>query len=98
TSITSVMKASEIINEELDLLIHIGQRKIDQLGKGKFPIRVNNVVVVHEILHELSLEVQMKCSRDFPTAFDFIIDLLENMLSDLDDDKKNCAPFFNWLV
>ncbi|GFT36537.1 hypothetical protein NPIL_52101 [Nephila pilipes] len=91
TAITSVIKASVVINEELDLLVHIGQRNIDQLSKYKFPIKVNNVIVVHEILYELALKVQMKSSHDFPKAFDFIVDLLENMLSDLDDDKKLCS-------
>ncbi|GFS40061.1 hypothetical protein NPIL_630141 [Nephila pilipes] len=82
-----------MINKELDLLIHLGQRKIDQLSKYEFPIEVNNIVVVHELLYELAFKVQMKSSDDFPTAFDFIADLLESMLSNLDDDKKIVLHF-----
>ncbi|GFY64755.1 transposable element P transposase [Trichonephila inaurata madagascariensis] len=59
--------------------MHIGQTKTDQLGKYKFPVKVNNTIVVSEILHELALRVEMKSSHDFPTAFGFIVNLLERM-------------------
>ncbi|GFX69649.1 hypothetical protein TNCV_1770181 [Trichonephila clavipes] len=77
-----VIKASVIINKDLHLTIHIGQTKIDQLGKYKFPVTVHTVIV-NEILHELALRIEMKSSRDFPTAFGFIVNLLESMFSDL---------------
>ncbi|GFU61323.1 uncharacterized protein TNCV_5033681 [Trichonephila clavipes] len=79
TIISPVIKASVIINKDLHLTIHIGQTKIDQLGKYKFPVKVNNTIVVHEILHGLALRIEIKSSHDFPTAFGFIVNLLERM-------------------
>ncbi|GFW09373.1 THAP-type domain-containing protein [Trichonephila clavipes] len=73
--LSHVIKASVIINKDLHLTIHIGQTKIDQLGKYKFPVKVNKTIVVNEILHELALRIEMKSSHDFPTAFGFIVKL-----------------------
>ncbi|GFX28461.1 hypothetical protein TNCV_1152701 [Trichonephila clavipes] len=78
TIISPVIKASVIINKDLHLTTHIRQTKIDQLGKYKFPVKVNNTIVANEILHELALRIEMKSSHDFPTAFGFIVNLLEN--------------------
>ncbi|GFS65093.1 THAP-type domain-containing protein [Trichonephila clavipes] len=80
TIISSVIKTSVIIHKDLDLTIHIGQTKIDQLGKYKFPVKVNNTIVVNEILHELALRIEMKSCLDFPTAFGFIVNLLEEVV------------------
>ncbi|GFW09353.1 hypothetical protein TNCV_2066121 [Trichonephila clavipes] len=73
TILSPDIKASVIINKDLHLTIHLCQTKIDQLGKYKFPVKVNNTIVVNEILHELALRIEMKSSLDFPTAFGFIV-------------------------
>ncbi|GFX42046.1 putative nuclease HARBI1 [Trichonephila clavipes] len=92
TIISPVIKASVIINKDLHLTIHIGQTKIDQLGKYKF----HNTIVVNEILHELALRIEMKSSHDFPTAFGFIVNRLEirrsNLFEELDDYEFQRIP------
>lgn len=87
-----IVTASIVVDQNLNLKVYVKDAPLNQLGKHNFPLKVNSILVINEILNNLNLKSQTECTI-FPSIIDSVISLLDNLNVTLDDSQKTTVQF-----